>query len=150
MEETPPEPIARVNLTGLPDSQIFSPSFLYTKQENFVEKKTASTNPIGIMARTDSYPEYSNESGAESDLDDDIQCSYCGLAIPAYIGEELHIKSMHEGGITPSKNYEVENIPEASTSGIIKVEYLEKDIQEVNEAVALLDSSSKADFTKLN
>ena len=41
-------------------------------------------------------------------------------------------------------------IPETATSGDIKVEYLEKDIQEVNEAIKLLNNSSKSDFKKLN
>ena len=29
MEEIPPEPIKRVNLTGLSDDQLFGPTFLY-------------------------------------------------------------------------------------------------------------------------
>ena len=41
-EENPAEPIEQVNLTGIPNEQLFGPAFLYTKQENFVEKKTTS------------------------------------------------------------------------------------------------------------
>ena len=114
-EENPPEPIKRVILTGLSDDELFGPAFLYEKQENFVEKKTKSANPVGIIRNI--YTQPSDEEGDEYESEEEVQCTFCSQGVPAHY-EDLHIDHMHPDELAIP--YATE-IPETTTSGDIKV-----------------------------
>ena len=81
----PEEKIKRVNLTGIPDEELYGPYFLYEETEFYTEKKTISTNSAGIKQE----PSYTSKSDDKFDMFDEVQCTYCGIE------EQHHIDTMH-------------------------------------------------------
>ena len=87
----PVEPIKRVNLTGFPDDELFGPAFLYEETEFYTGKKVISANPVKMNLE----PNYSSDYEDEYDVDEEIQCTFCGIGILPH-EEQDHIDALHK------------------------------------------------------
>ena len=95
IQPAPEEQRKPVNLRGIPDDDLFGPSFLYQKPEVWTEKKTTSANPIGVKPKMKYTPQSESEiEFSSSEIDDEIQCMICRKGIPAD-EEQEHINAEH-------------------------------------------------------
>mgnify|MGYP003327475674 CR=1 FL=1 len=135
----PEEKLKRVNLTGIPDEELYGPDFLYEETEICTEKKIISTNPVGLKQE----PSYSSESDNEfdiSDMDDEVQCAYCGQGVPSY-EEQHHINTMHQD---EDEEIDVYKAPDND-----EVKKLAREVRNINGAMNDLSSSTMTEFRNI-
>lgn len=133
------EKIKCVNLTGIPDEELYGPDFLCEETEFCTEKKIISTNPVGMKQE----PSYSSESDNKfdiSDMDDIVQCAYCGEGVPSD-EEQHHINIMHQD--------EDEEIDEYEAPDNSELRKLAREVRDINDAMNDLSSSTMADVRSI-
>lgn len=87
------------NLTGIPNDELFGPSWINNfNAQNVTEKKTVYANPVVVKPREKYTLQSEDESecsvNSERDGDDEIQYTICGVGIPAN-KEQEHINANH-------------------------------------------------------
>ena len=122
----PEEKIKCVNLTGIPDEELYGPDFLYEETEFFTEKKTMSTNSAGKKQEPSYTPEsYDDEDDDDYDMYnmfDEVQCSYSGKGVLTD-EEQHHINTMHEDGDGEIDKYEAPEQETPNNDDLRKLRY---------------------------